>query len=102
MNDRLYVGNLSFHTSEDALRDAFGEYGTVADARVILDRETGRSRGFGFVTMESGDAANKAIEAMNGAVLDGRPLRVNIAEQRSGGRGRGPRQGGGGHGGSRY
>ena len=59
MNDRLYVGNLSFHTSEDALRDAFGEYDTVADARVILDRETGRSRGFGFVTMESGDAARR-------------------------------------------
>ncbi len=105
MNDRLYVGNLSFHTSEDALRDAFGEFGSVMDAKVIMDRETGRSRGFGFVTMDSGDAATKAIEGMDGTVLDGRPLRVNVAEERGGGgrgRGRGGPRGGGGGGRPRY
>lgn len=93
MNQRLFVGNLSFHTTEDSLRSAFSEHGEVVDAKIITDRETGRSRGFGFLTMGTDDAARAAIEAMNGADLDGRALRVNEAEERR------PRSGGGGGGG---
>jgi RNA recognition motif-containing protein len=93
MSNRLYVGNLSFNTTDDSLRSAFAGFGEVTDAKVITDRETGRSRGFGFVTMASADQAKKAIEGMNGTPLDGRPLRVNEAEERS------PRGGGGGGGG---
>lgn len=96
---RIYVGNLSFQTDENALRAAFGEFGEVEDAHVIMDRETGRSRGFGFVTMPDDAQGQAAIEAMNGANLDGRSLRVNEArprEERGGGGGRG------GRGGQRY
>ncbi|MEM9453230.1 MAG: RNA-binding protein [Myxococcota bacterium] len=95
MNQRLFVGNLSFQTSEEDLRSAFSEHGEVVDAKIITDRETGRSRGFGFLTMGTDDAARSAIEAMNGFELDGRPLRVNEAEERR------PRGGGGGGGGGR-
>lgn len=90
---KLYVGNLAFHTTEDSLRNAFSSSGDVSDVQLILDRETGRSRGFGFVTMGSSEAGKKAIEALNGADLDGRAIRVNEAEERR------PRSGGGGGGG---
>ena len=92
MGNRLFVGNLSFNTTEEALMAAFQEFGEVVEARLMTERETGRSRGFAFVEMATQEAATKAIEEMNGAVLDGRPLRVNEAEQR-------PERGGGGGGG---
>lgn len=104
MNNRLFVGNLSFHTTEDALKRAFSECGEVVETTLVLDRETGRSRGFGFVVMATEDEARKAISQMDGADLDGRTLRVNEAEARKprpggGGGGFGGRQGGGGGGG---
>ncbi len=101
MGNRIYVGNLSFQSDSTALREAFSEFGEVTDVHVVSDRETGQSRGFGFVTMGSSEAAQKAIEQMNGAILEGRALRVNEAEERqSGGRG-GFGGGGGGGGGNR-
>jgi RNA recognition motif-containing protein len=96
MNNRLYVGNLSFHTTEDVIQKAFSACGPVSEVKVVLDRETGRSRGFAFVTMGTGEAAQKAISDMNGALLDGRPLRVNEAEARKPGGGGGFGGGGGG------
>jgi hypothetical protein len=99
MNTRLYVGNLSFNTNADGVRTAFQEFGTVSDVHLVSDRETGRSRGFAFVTMGTPEEAAKAIEGMDGRTLDGRPLRVNEAEQRQqrgGGGGGGFRSGGGG------
>ena len=101
MNNRLYVGNLAFHTTEDVLQRAFAECGEVVEAKLILDRETGRSRGFGFVVMATAEEAQRAISQMNGADLDGRPLRVNEAEERKprGGGGGGGFGGGGGRGG---
>lgn len=104
MGNRLYVGNLSFHASAETLRSTFAEFGDVTDVHLVSDRETGQSRGFGFVTMGSAAAASKAIAQMNGAVVDGRALKVNEAEERSsgGGGGRGGRGGGGGGGGSRW
>ena len=94
-NNRLYVGNLSWDSTEASLREAFSSFGEVVDIKLITDRETGRSRGFGFVTMDSDESAEQAIEGMNGSVVDGRPLRVNVAEERR------PRGGGGGGGGGR-
>ncbi|MBV9945378.1 MAG: RNA-binding protein [Myxococcales bacterium] len=101
MGNRLYVGNLSFHTGSDALRDAFTRFGEVTDVHLVTDRETGQSRGFGFVTMGTSAAAQAAIADMNGSTLDGRPLRVNEAEERQGGSrgGGGFGAGGGGRGG---
>jgi RNA recognition motif-containing protein len=100
---RLYVGNLSFDTDEDSVRDAFAAFGTVVEAKVITDRDTGRSRGFAFVTMGSDDEARKAISGMDGKDLQGRALRVNEAEERQqrggGGGGGGGRGGGRGYGG---
>jgi len=105
MGNRLFVGNLSFNTTEESLMAAFQEFGEVVEARLMTERETGRSRGFAFVEMATPEAATKAIEEMNGAVLDGRPLRVNEAEARpergGGGGGGGFRGGGGGRGGDR-
>src|SRR5262245_66325882 len=95
MNTRLYVGNLSFNTNAEGVRAAFQEFGTVSDVHLVSDRETGRSRGFAFVTMGTPEEAAKAIEGMDGRTLDGRPLRVNEAEQRQ------QRGGGGGGGGFR-
>jgi cold-inducible RNA-binding protein len=92
MGTRLYVGNLSFSSTIDTVREAFARIGEVTDVHIVTDRATGQSRGFGFVTMGSPAEAQKAIEAMNGANLDGRPLRVNEAEERP------PRGGGGGGG----
>ena len=104
MNTRLYVGNLSFNTGGEGLRTAFQEFGAVTDVHLVSDRETGRSRGFAFVTMGTPEEAAKAIEGMDGRTLDGRPLRVNEAEQRQqrsggGGGGGGGFRGGGGGGG---
>ena len=98
MGTRLYVGNLSFSSTVESLRAAFAESGDVVDAHIVKDRDTGRSRGFGFVTMSTEDQARKAIEAMNGAMLDGRPLKVNEAQERTGGGGGGGGYGGGGGG----
>lgn len=83
MSTNIYVGNLSFNTSSDELETLFAEYGEVADAQVITDRETGRSRGFGFVEMGSSEAAESAISALNGTDVDGRQLKVNVAKPRS-------------------
>jgi RNA recognition motif-containing protein len=95
----LYVGNMAFSTTEDALREAFSQFGTVTKVSVVMDRETGRPRGFAFVEMSDGGDA--AIQAMNGALLDGRTLTVNEAKPREGGGGGGGRGGyGGGRGGS--
>ncbi len=103
MGNRLYVGNLSFNTNEDALRDAFSQFGETDEVKVVMDRETGRSRGFAFVSMADANSARKAIAEMDGAMLDGRALRVNEAEERSsGGGGGGGRSGGGGGGGRRW
>ena len=109
MSTKLFVGNLSFNTTENDLNEAFAAHGSVVEANLMMDRMTGRSRGFAFVTYSTPEEAQKAIEAMNGAQLDGRALTVNIArpkEERprsSGGGGdRGPRREyGGGGGGSR-
>ncbi|HIA02730.1 MAG TPA: RNA-binding protein, partial [Myxococcales bacterium] len=96
MSKKLFVGGISWNTTDQALRTAFEQYGEVTDAKIITDRETGRSRGFGFVTFsEDGDAEN-AVESMNGTELDGRTLNVNEARERStGGGGGGGFRGGG-------
>jgi RNA recognition motif-containing protein len=83
LSTNIYVGNLAFSTDSDQLRDLFAEYGEVSSAQVIADRDTGRSRGFGFVEMPSSDEAQKAIAETNGATLDGRQLKVNVARERS-------------------
>src|SRR5687768_295226 len=101
MEHRLYVGNLSFNTNEESLRDAFSRCGRVVDVTIITDRETGQSRGFGFVAMESADCATKALSQLGGSMLDGRELRVSVAEERTRRPG-GPGGGGGGGGGGRF
>ncbi len=78
--NKLYVGNLSWNTTENALQDAFAECGEVVSAKIITDRNTNRSKGFGFVEMASDEAAEKAIEQFNGKELDGRQIRVNLAK----------------------
>ncbi len=104
-NSKLYVGNLSFKTTEDELRAAFGQFGSVTDVYVAMDKMTGRPRGFAFVTMGTGDEAKAAAEKLNGTDLGGRQLTVNEArpkEERPGGFGGGGRGfGGGGGGGGR-
>jgi cold-inducible RNA-binding protein len=103
MSNKLFVGNLSFNTTENALQDAFAAHGTVTETNLMMDRMSGRPRGFGFVTMSTPEEAQKAIEALNGAQLDGRALTVNIAKPREerppGGGGGGRREYGGGGGG---
>ncbi len=103
MGNRLYVGNLSFNATADSVRERFAACGSVTDVHIVMDRETGRSRGFAFVTMGTDAEAQKAIAETNGSVLDGRPLRVNEAEERPnrGGGGGGFGGGGGGGGGGR-
>lgn len=81
-NTKLFVGNLSFTTTENDLQDAFAAYGTVSEANLMTDRTSGRPRGFGFITMSSVEEAQRAIEGMNGANLDGRSLTVNEARPR--------------------
>jgi len=78
----IYVGNLSFRTDDEELRETFAEFGDVASAKVVIDRETDRSRGFGFVEMDNDDEAKAAIEALDGAEVSGRNLRVNEAKPR--------------------
>ncbi|HEY0708456.1 MAG TPA: RNA-binding protein [Polyangia bacterium] len=97
MGKRLYVGNLSYNATEADLRDLFAESGNVTDVKVVLDRETGRPRGFAFVEMASDAEANQAMSALNGRDLMGRPINVKEAQERSGGGGGGG--GGGGWGG---
>ena len=99
MSTKLFVGNLSFNTTENDLHDAFAAHGTVVEANLMVDRVSGRPRGFGFVTMSTPEEAQKAIEALNGKPLDGRNLTVNIARPKEerppgggGGGGRGPRR----------
>jgi cold-inducible RNA-binding protein len=99
MNNKLFVGNVSFDVTENDLQDAFAAHGTVLEANLMTDRMTGKPRGFAFVTMSTEEEAQKAIQAMNGQDLGGRALTVNLArprEERSGGGG-----GGGGRGGPR-
>ena len=83
MGNRLYVGNLSFNADNEAVRQAFAEVGAVTDVHVVTDRDSGRSRGFAFVTMASSALAAEAISRLDGAPLDGRPLRVNEALERT-------------------
>src|SRR3984957_13824135 len=109
MSNKLFLGNLSFDTTENDLQDAFAAHGTVTETNMMMDRATGRPRGFGFVTMSSPEEAEKAIQALNAAQLGGRALTVNIARPREdrppgGGGSRGPRReygGGSGGGGGR-
>jgi RNA recognition motif-containing protein len=105
---KIYVGNLSYSTTEDDVRQAFEPFGSVRSVSILSDRETGRSRGFGFVEMDSDEEADAAITAMNGKDIDGRTLTVNEARPRTersggggggGGRSRGGGGGGGGYGG---
>ena len=83
MSTNIYVGNLAFATDSAALRQIFAEHGEVTSAQVIEDRDTGRSRGFGFVEMASADEAQKAISAADGSTIEGRQLNVNLAKERS-------------------
>lgn len=100
MSTKLYVGNLSFNTTNQDLTDMFGEIGTVQSASIIEDRDTGRSRGFGFVEMSSDSEAENAIAQLNGKEIDGRELKVNAAKPReNSGFGGGRRNGGGNNGG---
>ena len=96
MGNRLYVGNLSFRTSSETLEAVFAWAGEVRDVAMPTDRETGQFRGFAFVTMGTAQAANAAIGALNGSMVDGRPIKVNEAQERP------PRGGGGGYGGGGY
>jgi cold-inducible RNA-binding protein len=104
MGNRIYVGNLSYQTTEDDLRAAFAPSGEVTEVKIVTDRETGQPRGFGFVEMATPAAAKAAIAALNGASLDGRTLTVNEAKERSNDRGGfgGGGGGGGGRGGRRW
>ena len=102
MSAKLFVGNLSFKITENELQDAFAAYGTVLEANLMMDRATGRPRGFGFVTMGSQEEAQKAIDALHGKELGGRPLTVNIARPREERPAGGGHSGGGGGGGGGY
>ena len=105
MSTKLFVGTLSFNTTENDLQDAFAAHGTVAEVNLMVDRSSGRSRGFAFVTMGSPEEAQKAIAAMNGSTLHERALTVNVArprEERPPGGGRRDFRGGGGGGRGRY
>jgi RNA recognition motif-containing protein len=93
MSKKLFVGSLSWNTNDDGLYEAFAPFGEVVEAKVITDRNTGRSRGFGFVTYNADEDADKAVSALNGTELDGRTIRVDVAQERS--------RGGGGGGGGR-
>jgi RNA recognition motif-containing protein len=105
MSNKLFVGNLSFDTTENDLNDAFAAHGTVMETNLLMDRETGRPRGFGFITMNSPEEAQKAIAALNGSQLGGRALTVNVAkprEERPAGGGGRREYGGSGGGRDRY
>ena len=105
MSNRLFVGNLSFQTTENDLQDAFAAFGSVTEANLMMDRATNRSRGFAFVTMSTAEEAQKAIDAMNGKDMGGRAITVNVArprEERPAGGRREYGGGGGGGGGGGY
>lgn len=95
MGNKVFVGGLSWNTDDEGLRQAFSDFGQVEEAKVISDRETGRSRGFGFVTFSDSEGTRRAIEEMDGRELDGRNIKVNEAMDK-------PRGGGGGGGGGRW
>ena len=101
MSRKLFVGGLSWNTTDDGLKEAFARFGVVVEAKVVMDRETGRSRGFGFVSYQEPTDGEAARQAMDGASLDGRAIRVNAAEDkpRTGGGGGAQRGSGGGGGG---
>jgi len=102
MSNKLFVGNLSFNVTENELQDMFAAHGSVLEANLMMDRVSGRPRGFGFITMSSAEEAQAAISALNGTTVDGRALTVNVAkprEERSGGGGGGGGRGYGGGGG---
>ena len=104
MGKKLYVGNMSYDVDNAKLEQMFAEYGTVESAQVIMDRGSGRSKGFGFIEMSSDDEAKAAIAALDGSEIDGRALKVNVAKPRTDrdrGRGGGGGYGGGGGGGGR-
>jgi len=101
MGNRLFVGNLPFHATEDLISQRFATCGEVREVALMLDRMTGQSRGFCFVEMATAEGAEKAIAELNGQDFEGRSLRVDVAQERSGGGGGGPRGGGGGGGGFR-
>jgi cold-inducible RNA-binding protein len=82
MSSKLYVGNISFNATEETLTNAFSQFGTVNSCKIIMDRDTGRSKGFGFIEMGSGDEAQKAIDSLDGQDFDGRQIRVNVAKER--------------------
>ena len=101
MENRLYVGNLAYSVNDDTLQQQFSAFGSVSSAKVMMDRDSGRSKGFGFVEMSSADEAQAAIQGLNGQAIDGRSVTVNVArpmEKREGGGG-GYGGGGGGYGG---
>ena len=102
MSKRLYVGNLSYSTTESELREVFERSGSVTDVKVMMDRETGRPRGFAFVEMSTDEEARDAIAQLNGSELGGRTLKINEAQERESGGGGGFRGGGGGGGGGGY
>ncbi len=110
MSNKLYVGNISYETSEQDLESAFSAHGTVKSVKIVKDRDSGRSKGFGFVEMDNADEAQACIENLDGNEFGGRNLKVNIAQDKprggggGGGFNRGPRGGGGGgrHGGNRF
>lgn len=102
MNNKLYVGNLSFHLTNDDLGEFFAQIGNVESAKIIEDRETGRSRGFGFIEMETEEDAAAAIEQLNGEDFDGRNIVVNAARPREERGGGGQSRGHGGGGGDRW
>jgi RNA recognition motif-containing protein len=97
MEKKLYVGNLAYSLEENGLRDMFSEFGTVTSVKIIMDRDSGRSKGFGFVEFESSDQAEAAMNALNGREIEGRTIRVTEARPNDGGGSRGGGGGGGGH-----
>jgi hypothetical protein len=99
MGNKLYVGNLAYSVRDESLQEAFSQFGTVISAKVMMDRETGRSKGFGFVEMSTDDEAQSAINGMNGQALEGRAIVVNVARPREDRPGGGGGFGGGGGGG---
>lgn len=109
MTNKIYVGNLSYRTAEDQLTQSFAQFGQITDTVIVMDRATNRSKGFGFITFETADQAEKAVQGMNGKEIDGRTVKVSIAKpptkdgerggRSGGGAGRGGFGGGGGRGG---
>ena len=89
MSNKLYVGNLSYGATEDSLKSVFSEHGSVVSVKIVVDRETNRSRGFGFIEMKSAEDAQSCIDALDGQEVDGRAIKINIAKERTDSRGGG-------------